>query len=107
MIYSKKYGRYFNNRSELQRYAWWDARTKPILSWGGIRDCLYSDEYRKEHGLKTREEQAQAYGPAMIVMGVVYFFLGMSMIGNGAVGWGLLGIAVGVWSGWYGIKKVG
>lgn len=51
MIYSKKYGRSFNNRSELQRYAWRDYHSRPIFSWFGLRDAMYSEEYKKEHGL--------------------------------------------------------
>jgi len=50
-VYSRKYGRYFKNRAELQRHAFWDYRTKPIFSWFGLRDCLYSKEYKEEHGL--------------------------------------------------------
>lgn len=50
-IYSRKYGRTFKNRSELQRHAFWDYRTKPILPWFGARDMLYSDEYKRQHGL--------------------------------------------------------
>jgi hypothetical protein len=53
-IYSKKYGRSFKNRSELQTYAWWDYRTRPILPWLGVRDCLYSDQWRQERGLPPR-----------------------------------------------------
>lgn len=49
MIYSKKYGRYFNSRQELGRFDWWMRRTKPILSWGGLRDAPYDKEWLKEH----------------------------------------------------------
>ena len=74
MIYSKKYGRSFKNRSELQRYAFWDYRTKPIFSWGGLRDCLYSEEYKKEHGL-TKDPTKFSTGVIFGIACVIAFIL--------------------------------
>ena len=58
-IYSRKYGRTFKNRSELQRYAWWDYRTRPIMNWFGLRNRLYSDSWRRERHPKLRKVEPE------------------------------------------------
>lgn len=74
MIYSKKYGRNFKNRSELQRYAFWDYRTKPIFSWFGLRDCMYSEQYKKEHGL-IKDPTQPSLGVIFGIACVIVFFI--------------------------------
>lgn len=96
MIYSKKYGRTFKSRSELQRYAWRGYRTRPVFSWIGLRDSLYSDEWRKEHGLKTREELEKKRAPVMLVLGAVNVVLGVGLLGSGNLIAGLLLVVFGV-----------
>jgi len=86
-IYSKKYGRTFKDRSELGHYQFWDRRTKPIFSWFGLRDCMYSDEYRRAHGLKTREDQRQGWKQAgifvWVIAGIAWLSVLLSMCSKG------------------------
>ena len=77
MIYSSKFNRSFRNRSELMRYEWRDRQTRPILSWGGLRDAPYSDQYRKEHGLPSREEQQGRVWLFAIVLWVIVLLVGL------------------------------
>jgi hypothetical protein len=79
MIYSRKYGKSFEDRAALQRYAWRDYRTRPILSWFGLRDCVYSDEYRKQHGLPVRGGRQQRLGVLWIFAGFVWLVLLLAM----------------------------
>ena len=71
MIYSKKYGRSFNSRRELQRYDWLVRRTRPILPWFGVRDAPYSEEYKRERRL---EPQPTPWG-LFVAWGVVVMLL--------------------------------
>lgn len=87
MIFSRKYGQTFRNRSEIARHQWRDRQTKPVLPWFGLRDAPYSDQYRKEHGLPTRAERRQGLrlaGQIMwLVAGAVWLLVLMSMCGKG------------------------
>jgi hypothetical protein len=93
MIYSNKYGRYFHNRSELQRYTWKDARTKPILSWFGLRDHFYSKQWLYKYGLATQGERLTLLAVVVCVLGVALgSLLLLSEVADGIffVGIGLL-----------------
>lgn len=74
MIYSRKYGRTFRNRSELMRYEWRDRQTKPILPWFGLRDAPYSGEYRKEHGLKPQKNWV-LWWLLVLIVGIAFLVL--------------------------------
>lgn len=104
MIYSRKYGRSFNSRSEFQRYVWRDARTKPLLPWFGLRDCLYSDEWKQEHNLPTTGERLTsifvALGLLVVVLGGLLLLAGI-LEGALMMGVGLLCF----WGCWRGNKE--
>ena len=101
MIYSRKYGRSFDNRSSLQRFAWRDARTKPILSWFGLRDSLYSNQWLHEHGIATQEERLTFLA---VVAGVRGVALGGLLLLDGVVD-GIFLVGIGVLCLWGEIKE--
>lgn len=80
MIYSKKYGRWFNSRQELGRFDWWMRRTKPILSWGGLRDSCYSKEWLAEH--RPPVQHLSSANWAWVVGLSVALFLLLNMCSN-------------------------
>lgn len=82
-IFSKKYGRWFKDRSELQRHAFWDYRTKPILPWFGLRDCLYSEQYKRERGL-VKNYKNHWYVRYSVLVGMSYITSLMLLAG---IGW--------------------
>ncbi len=71
MIYSRKYGRSFRNRSTLMHYEWRDRQTRPIISWFGLCDASYLDAWRREHGLKTQQERREEWRKVATVLWIV------------------------------------
>jgi hypothetical protein len=57
-----------------------------------LRDSLYSDEWRKEHGLLTPKKQT----PVLPVLGVVLLIGGVVLTGSGNLIAGLVHIVIGV-----------
>lgn len=87
MIYSRKFGRSFKYRAELMRYESRCRQTSPIFSWLGLRDSVYSDAYRKEHGLPTRSERREQWRKTTpvvwIVAGILWFLVVVGMCSKG------------------------
>lgn len=92
MIHSRKHDRYFNNRSEFQRFAWHDYRTKPILSWFGLRDHIYSKQWLHEYGLATQGERLTFMAVVVCVLGVTLG--GLLLLSGVADGIFLVGIGL-------------
>jgi hypothetical protein len=77
-VWSNKYGRWFKDRSALGKYSFRDRYTKPILSWGGLRDSMNCDQWNKDHQLGKYQPQVIPGIPNLLtyfVTGAVFMAL--------------------------------